>query len=96
MLSYWISKLHGAGSILQAILKRDKAAEAVVEDPDRVIAEQEEGQRQLQEVDERCSDLKQKLPVLEQQLRDKKTQLQDRLEIYRKFKEMKAAEVKAE
>lgn len=68
----------------------------MVEDPDRVIAEQEEGQRQLQEVDERCSDLKQKLPVLEQQLRDKKTQLQDRLEIYRKFKEMKAAEVKAE
>jgi len=74
--------------------ERDKAAEAVVPDPEELEAEQRKCQADKEALEENLRSLKDRLPLLEQQIQERSTQLQEHTNMYQRLTQIKARESK--
>ena len=72
--------------------ERDKAADAVVPDPEKLEQELVQSKSELLVQNEALASLNERLPVLEQQLQDRITQMQIRKDISQRFAELKSRE----
>jgi len=79
-------------------LEREKAAEAVVPDPEELEAEQLKCQADKEMLETDIRNLKDRLPLLEQQIQDRRTQLQEHASMHQRLTQIKSreAQIKAE
>ena len=77
---------------LQLESERDKAAEAVVPDPEELEQELQQCKSELSIHNEALSSLKERLPVLEQQLQERISQLELLTDISQRITELKNRE----
>ena len=75
-------------------LEKEKAAEAVVPDPEALEAELIRSQQDKAHMEEDYACLKNRLPVLEQQIQDRTLQLQQHNETHQRIAQLKARELK--
>ncbi len=75
-------------------MEKEKAAEAVVPDPEALEAELGKSQQDKDNMEADFSCLKSRLPVLEQQIQDRKLQLQEHQETHQRLAQVKARESK--
>lgn len=75
-------------------MEKEKAAEAVVSDPEALEEELRKSQEDKESMEADFTCLKSRLPVLEQQIQDRTLQLQEHKETHQRLEQVKARDAK--